>query len=145
MVKEDRDGIALLPIQPPYVEAILEGRKRVEFRRRGFGRPVRHVVVYSTSPVQRIVAFFRVDRIREASPHELWELYWKVGGIDKDMFNAYYQGAQKGFAIEIDEVFSLKTPLPLKSLCQTLSAPQSFSYLPDLLFQQVVAHARASY
>jgi predicted transcriptional regulator len=140
MVEADCDGVALLPIQPMYVEAILEGRKKVEFRRRSFGRPVGHVVVYSTSPVQRIVAFFRVSGIREASPHELWKRYWKVGGIDQDMFEAYYQGAQKGVAIEIDEVFSLKTPLPLKSLCETLSVPQSFLYLPGMLFQQVVAH-----
>jgi predicted transcriptional regulator len=140
MVETNSGGIALLPIQPTYVDAILEGRKKVEFRRRGFGRPVQHVVVYCTSPVQRIVAFFRVSAIKEAAPEELWRQYWRVGGIDECLFHAYYQGAKKGFAIEIDEVFCLKKPLALRSLSETLSPPQGFLYLSGLLFHQIVQH-----
>jgi predicted transcriptional regulator len=138
MVEENGGGVALLPIQPTYVDAILEGRKKVEFRRRGFSRPLRHVVVYSTSPVQRIVAFFRVVRIQEASPRELWERYWRVGGICEDTFNTYYQGSYKGVAIEIDKVVSLREPLRLRNLSETLSPPQSFLYLSGALFHQIV-------
>ena len=47
--------IAFLPIKPIYANRILEGSKRYEFRRTRLRQDITHVVIYSTSPVKKIV------------------------------------------------------------------------------------------
>ncbi len=44
--------IALMSIHPQYANAIVEGTKRVEFRKRPLARNVTHVIVYATAPVK---------------------------------------------------------------------------------------------
>jgi predicted transcriptional regulator len=142
MAQEQASRVALLPIQPRYVEAILSGAKRVEFRRRRFGRPICHVVIYATQPVKGIVGFFRVSEVTEASPMELWHRFKHVGGIEEEAFQAYYRGVEQGVAIGIEEVVPLGALLSLESLSASFSVPQSFAYLPDLLFQRVLSRAQ---
>src|SRR5213594_2461003 len=63
---------ALLSIKPEFVEAILRGEKRYEFRRSIFKRPIDVVVIYATVPVRRVVAEFHVESILRDSPQRLW-------------------------------------------------------------------------
>ena len=62
----------ILSIKPEYAKAIMSGKKRVEFRRKIFKRPVNKVYVYSSSPVKKIIGFFIIDSIIEDSPLRLW-------------------------------------------------------------------------
>lgn len=140
MASEQSSRVVLLPIQPHYVRAIIDGKKKVEFRRRKFGSRVDYIVVYSTYPVQRIVAFFRVSHITEGSPSELWMKYKHAGGIDEEGFRTYYRSAKQAVAIGIDEVAVLNEPLPLEVLCGSLSPPQSFVYLSRALFERIRKH-----
>tara|TARA_B100000965_G_scaffold88138_2_gene71484 strand:- start:932 stop:1369 length:438 start_codon:yes stop_codon:yes gene_type:complete len=121
-------SIALLSIHPRFARRILEGKKRVEFRKRGFGRAVTHVVVYATQPVGRVVGFFTVKRVSIATPRSLWADYCSVGGIGGDEFWRYYQGKSEGCAIEVADVWALERPIPLGDL-GSMGAPQSFAYL----------------
>lgn len=121
--------IVLLSLHPPYVDAILRGDKKVEFRRRGFRRDVSHVVMYSTTPVGCIMGVFVVDGVEQAPPRELWAHYSEVAGLSESSFYEYYRGARSGVAIRIGAARPLQTPLDLRQLNGDFSAPQSFRYL----------------
>ena len=120
-------SVALLPINPIYAEAIVQGRKHVEFRKTRFRRHVTHVAIYASRPVRRIIAIFRVADCEHASPEYLWERHHAVGAISSDDFNTYYADLATGVAIHIADVFPLVSPVPLQAL--RVRAPQSFRYL----------------
>ena len=46
----------LLSINPRYVEKILSGEKKYEFRTRIAKRKVDSILIYSTAPVKRVLA-----------------------------------------------------------------------------------------
>lgn len=129
--------VALLPIHPAYAKAILDGAKRVEFRRRRFARPVEYVVIYATQPIGRVLGFFRVDAIEEASPDEIWTKYEKIGGIGATAFQDYYRGAEQAVAIRVDVVRRLQIPLRLEDVDPTLTVPQNFVYLSRQAFHRL--------
>jgi predicted transcriptional regulator len=144
MVAQPSPTVALLPIQPRYANAILRGEKRVEFRRRRFGREVEYVVVYASSPIRRIVGYFQVSSISEGCPRAIWEDFNHVGGIGQEDFVRYYKGAERAVAIGIERVCVLRRPLTLDMLGASLKAPQSYLYLtPDHVKQLVAVSSQA--
>lgn len=56
------DKSVLLSIYPCYARKILSGEKRLEFRKAWPSSGVTSFVIYSTSPVQRIVGIARVTK-----------------------------------------------------------------------------------
>ena len=64
--------VALLSIRPEYVQQIIEGTKKVEFRKKVFSNTVKKVVVYSSYPQKRIVGYFRVTNIIIDTPLDIW-------------------------------------------------------------------------
>ena len=51
----------LLSIRPKYVEEIIKGNKRYEFRKSIFKKNVEEVWIYATSPTKKIVGTFSVS------------------------------------------------------------------------------------
>jgi len=121
--------VALLSVKPHYANAILNGKKKVEFRKRKFGRAVSHVVIYATAPIMRIVGWFKVGLLHELSPENLWRKFSTVGGISRDDFRAYYSGVSSGVAIDVTAAQPLRKPLALTRISSS-PPPQSYSYLP---------------
>ena len=121
--------VALMSIQPEFVERIMAGEKRVEFRKTSFSAPISHVIIYSTQPVRKITGFFEVGNLDMADPQELWERYERTSGISQAAFDAYYSNCESGVAIEIGHVFKLAEPLPLSTVSHLLQPPQSFRYV----------------
>lgn len=138
MVAQPAPTVALLPIQPRYANAIIRGEKRVEFRRRRFGREVQYVVVYASSPICRIIGYFRISSILEGCPHAVWEAYKHIGGIEREDFFRYYSGAERAVVIGIERVCVLQSPVRLDMLGASLKAPQSYSYLTPEQIAQLV-------
>jgi len=134
--------VALFSIHPRFADAILRGDKQVEFRRRGPSRKTAFVIVYATSPVQRIVGWFRVGDIEAEAPQDLWERFGAVGGIEPDEFARYYEGRAVGTAITVAEAASLAEPLELSSVAGFTSPPQSFQYVPWEAFEELRALPR---
>ncbi len=64
----------LLSIKPEFVEKILDGTKKFEFRKGIFKNPdVKSVVIYSTMPVGMIVAEFDIADVIEDKPSNVWK------------------------------------------------------------------------
>jgi predicted transcriptional regulator len=130
MVAEStRGSVALLAIKPRFAEAIIAGRKTVEFRRTRFSLPPSHVVLYASTPVQQIVAYFEVAFIKELTPLGLWRQFRNSGAIEYPEFVEYYRDARTGIAIVVGNVWTLRAPVSLHRLDVRAKAPQSFRYL----------------
>ncbi|RKH60501.1 hypothetical protein [Corallococcus llansteffanensis] len=130
-------AVVLLPIQPRYATPILDGLKRVEFRKRAFRREVSHVVVYSSSPVKQVVGFFEILGIDEAPPAQLWRRYSREGAILKEDYDRYFSHCEGGVAIRVGKVHVFQKPFPLGDITPEMRAPQSYAYLSAHAFTKI--------
>jgi predicted transcriptional regulator len=119
----------LLSIKPEFVEQIINGKKKYEYRKRIFKKDVDSVVVYSTKPEGRIIGEFKVEKIINDSPFEIWNQTQKYSGISEDFFFHYFAGRQDGFAIKIKEFIKYDDPIDPKKLDNNFVPPQSYKYL----------------
>ncbi|MBN1227600.1 MAG: ASCH domain-containing protein [Deltaproteobacteria bacterium] len=123
----------LLSIKPEFAEMIFAGTKKYEFRRSIFKDPsVKTVVVYVSSPVQKVIGEFEIETIINAGLEELWEQTKKHAGINEEFFFKYFSNKKSGFAIQIKEVKKYREPLCLRKDFNA-TPPQSFMYLDPVM------------
>lgn len=119
----------LLSIKPKFVQQIIDGNKRFEYRKKIFKRDVESVVIYSTMPVGKIIGEFKIEKIINDSPEELWEQTYLYSGITKDYFLEYFSGRESGFAIKIKEFIEYSEPINPRVAYEKFTAPQSYKYI----------------
>jgi predicted transcriptional regulator len=129
VAKNAARSVGLLSIHPKHVEAILSGRKRVEFRRGSFPGHLTHVVVYATAPKSKIVALLSLTGADMDRPTELWSRHGEAGAITREAFDKYYEEAVTGIALSISSVTSFTPPIDLHEVLPHGRPPQSFRYL----------------
>lgn len=118
----------VLSIKPEFADKIFEGTKKFEFRKSIFkNKDIETVIVYASSPVQKVIGEFDIEHIINDKLEELWDLTHNHAGITKQYFYEYFQNKESGFAIKIKKYRKYKTPLNLKEEFNLLP-PQSFSY-----------------
>lgn len=127
----DVGRIALMSIHPEFCDAILDGRKQVEFRKRRLADDVSHVVIYATAPVSLLVGSFRVAAQQTSTPEDLWRRFHRVGGIDSSGFFSYYSGKREATAIEVADVYGFTTPKSLPAALGIDRPPQSYQYIAE--------------
>lgn len=125
----------LISIHPKYVDLISAGKKKIEFRKRSFSRPIKRILVYSTAPVSKVVGFFDVENIEISTPGKLWKDYSDIGGIGRVDFFNYYANATNAVGIHIKKYTSFNQALSISLLNTT--PPQSYKYLTDKEFDFV--------
>lgn len=119
----------LLSIKPEFAEMIFNGTKMYEFRRTVFkNQNVKTIVVYASSPVQRVIGEFEIDHIVSEPPSDLWEMTKHQAGINKEFFFKYFIDKQIGFAIKVKNARLYKDPKKLKE-GYNMTPPQSFAYI----------------
>lgn len=119
----------VLSIKPEFAEKIFDGTKRFEFRKAIFkNENIKTVLVYSSSPVQKVIGEFQIEEIIKHDLKTLWNLTKEYSGISEQYFYSYFEGKEHGFAIHIKNKRKFKTPKSLKD-DYNLSPPQSFAYL----------------
>ena len=119
----------LMPINPEYVDEILMGNKKYEYRKiKAKRKNIDKMVIYSTSPIMRVVAEVDVEGIIEASPEKLWEQTKEYSGITKDFYSKYYKNKEIAIAYKLGNIKVYDKP---KKLCDIgiNYVPQSFIYL----------------
>ncbi len=128
-LNDPRGPAILLSIKPVYAEAILSGKKTVEFRKSRFPKLVRTMVLYATSPVKRIVGCAKVRAVVVLSPAGAWRRYHKRGAIDRRAFDAYYAGSKKAVCLVLGMAHRLDPPIDPYKAVKDFRAPQSFRYV----------------
>jgi predicted transcriptional regulator len=120
----------ILSIKPEFVEKILKGEKKFEFRRHIFKKNVDKVIVYASSPVKALIGEFTIDEILENRVDLLWELTKKNSGISKEFFYKYFNNKNTGYAIKIKNFLKYEHPINLSSVGINYP-PQSYVYIKD--------------
>lgn len=123
----------MLSIRPQYVDSILAGDKRFEYRRRIFKRnDVNMMAIYSTAPVSAVVAEANVGTVISGTLDEVWGKTSEWAGITYSEFARYFCGCETAFAIALSEVRRLDEPVRLEEYAPEVKRPpQSFVYLSD--------------
>ena len=121
---------AIMSIKPCFCDSIFKGLKRYEYRKRVFKHAdMDKVYIYASKPISKIVGYFTIKRIIDDTPSMVWDMTHEDGGISKKYFLDYFKGHSVAYAIEIDEVVKLYTPIDPKTIIEGFTAPQNFMYL----------------
>lgn len=120
----------LLSIKPEYVDKILDGSKKYEFRKRIHrNSQVRTVIMYATKPIGKVVGEFSIKKVHSERPDALWDKTKEHSGVSEDFFLDYFCGKEIGYAIEVAKVKRYKKPKELSEFLNSGVAPQSYAYL----------------
>ena len=123
----------LLSVKPKFANLIVEGSKLVELRRTVPAQAVGTIAIYSSSPVQSIVALADVKETIEASPSKLWSIAKdNGGGLTRTELMAYFDSKKTGFALMLGNVRVYSKPVKPVKIFKPFSAPQSFRNLTQL-------------
>ena len=119
----------LLSIKPKYVDAILAGTKRVEYRTRIRKDPeVTTALIYRSGDLKKIVAEFTIGGIIKGSPEQVWEQTKEFGCIEKKDYFRYFANRDIAYAYQICNLVIYPEPIPLVKL-GIEKAPMSFMYI----------------
>lgn len=126
-----------MAIQPSYSQAILDGSKRVEFRKRRLAADIDTVLIYESAPTKRIVGHFIIERTELATPRGLWRSFGSVGSIARVDYLDYYGSSELAVGLVIKRAERYTYPVALADLSSRPAVPQSFSYLPTSALTEV--------
>lgn len=119
----------LMPINPEYVAEILAGRKKYEYRKiKAKRNNIDKMIIYSTSPIMKVVAEVDIKEILEEDPEKLWEMTKNESGITKDFYNKYYKNKNTAIAYKLGKIRIYDKPKNLYDIGINY-VPQSFVYL----------------
>lgn len=119
----------LLSIKPEFAEKIFNGTKKFEFRKSIFkSTDVQKVVVYASSPVQRVIGEFTIDTILNDDIDTIWEQTARYAGITRDFYLSYFAHKEKAYAIKIRKTKRYAKARRLSDYNLQV-APQSFAYV----------------
>ena len=118
----------LISIKPKFVEKILNGSKKYEYRKIKCKHNVDKIIIYSTSPIMKVVGEAKVEKILEDTPDNLWEKTKNYSGIDFEFYSKYFKNRSNAIAYKLTDVKKYDEPKEL-ACYGVKSAPQSFVYL----------------
>lgn len=128
----------LLSIKPKYADLILAGSKRVEFRRSWAVQAVSVIVLYSSSPIQKIVGMVEVEEVIFSSPSALWKICTENGGgLTRKELRSYFSGKSKGVAVMLGKVFLPAKQVEPTDVISNFIPPQSFRYLDEEEYMKI--------
>jgi predicted transcriptional regulator len=130
------DQTALLSVRPRFAEALLDGSKTVEIRRRR--AHLAHgstCLLYATSPVRALLGAMQVSRTASGTPDALWRRWGSQTALERDEYDAYLAGSDQACAIVVGAVTRFAFPVALAELRRRQAAfvtPQSYRFVrPD--------------
>ena len=118
----------LLSIKPKYVENILQGTKKFEYRKRLAKEDVSVIYIYSTAPSMKVVASVQMIGRLSASPTTLWERTKSAAGISRAEYREYFHGCKMAHTYALGKVEVFESEKELSDFGIDI-APQSFAYI----------------
>ena len=119
----------LMSIKPEFAHRIFEGVKKFEFRKQVFkDTSVKKVIVYSSSPEQKVIGEFEIEKILSGAPNEIWKQTKKYSGISQEFYDVYFDGRDIAYAIKVASTKRYRNAKTLTDY-NVQSAPQAFVYV----------------
>ncbi len=125
-----RDIVA--SIHPRHAQAILDGTKTVELRRKIWrsGVEVDRMYIYETTPTRLIVGHVAVVHTNTLPPGDIWYHYGDRALVTAAEFDDYFSGAEEAHALVVGRPFRYDHPYPIAKL-GLRRPPQSWCYVPE--------------
>ncbi|MBO7608501.1 MAG: hypothetical protein J6T28_12935 [Paludibacteraceae bacterium] len=119
----------LLSIKPEFAYKIFDGTKKYEFRKSIFkSSDVQTVVVYASSPVQKVIGEFAIADILNGDIETIWDKTARDSGITRDFYLSYFSNKENAYAIKVGKITRYKRSRNLSEYNLNF-APQSFVYI----------------
>lgn len=118
----------IISIKKEYVDKIISGEKKYEYRTRVAKNDINKIIIYCTIPTKKVVAEAEIVGVLAMSRDQLWDETSKHAGISKDGFMKYFEKNEIAYAYKLGKitVFEKKKDLIDYGLKW---APQSFVYI----------------
>lgn len=133
---------ALLSVRPRFAEALLDGSKTVEIRRRRALIPVdAPSLLYASSPICALVGTLWVATIETDTPDVIWAARGDQTGLSRAEYDTYLEGADRACAIVVSSATRLVEPVSLHELRRREPAfvtPQSYRFLREGEFTRLL-------
>jgi len=102
------------------------------------------VILYSSTPTRAVVGWAHLTGVREGTPIEIWENYGAAAAIEEPDYDAYFEGTDQAFALELEDVVAAVQPIPLDVIRSIgIQPPQSWRYVPAEVTTRIQASAFA--
>jgi predicted transcriptional regulator len=118
----------IISVKPKYVTAILTGRKKYEYRKSIFKKPVNKIYIYSSSPQKKFAGYFCYDGFLRGTPEYIWNYTSSVSGISESEFFDYFKNKNEAFALKINCFYPFAVFLDPSILSANFYPPQSYMY-----------------
>lgn len=142
VTQEEAD--VLISIKPKYVDKILRGEKKFEFRKAVFKtKRVRKIFIYASAPVQCIVASFELGGVIHGTPEKVWADCKEFAGIDEKAYFDYFNNREQAYSLKICNLNIFKEPIRPSKLIEGFNAPQSYMYV-DRNLAKILAESPTS-
>ena len=123
-------SIILMSIKPEYVDKIFSGEKKYEYRKRLCKEKIDTIIVYSSSPIQKIVGELKIKQVLYDKKKVIWNKTYKHSGITKIKYDKYYENCGYVVAYEIEKAILYDKQKDLKDF-NVRTAPQSYVYITN--------------
>lgn len=128
----------VISIKPDFIKKILSGKKTYEFRRQPWTqKTIVRAYIYASSPIQKIIGYFTVNKIIKGYPEDLWAHCKEEAGIEEFDFFEYFKGVKLAYAIKIADLMLFIPPIEPERLIPRFHAPQNFSYIKNRIRKEV--------
>lgn len=119
----------MISIKPEFADKIFSGIKKYEFRKVLFkNNDIDAVIVYASSPVQKVIGEFKIKGIISDAPYSVWNQTKMYSGINKEYFDNYFIHRHIAHAIHIGDTKIYRIPKNLSAFGIKFP-PQSFIYI----------------
>lgn len=119
----------LLSMNPLSISKLASKEKSFIYRKRAAKKDVNKIIIYSTSPIKKIVGEANLKKILCFSPNDLWEKTKQGSGMVKSLYDMYFFNKKIAYAYEISSFKYYKKPIPLSEF--GLKYPPQFFYYLD--------------
>ncbi len=119
----------VISIKPVYVNKILSGAKKVEFRKKPIKNTenINNVFIYSTRPDKKVRAIVKIIGVDFGDINKMYQKYKTIGGICKEDFFDYFGHKKNGYVYKIEVI--KKIDLKLSDITNKKTPPQFYYYI----------------
>ena len=103
-------------------DKIFSGSKKYEYRKRMCKEKIDKIIVYSSSPIQKVVGELKIKQVLYDKKNVIWN---KTNKYDK-----YFEKCNNAVAYEIEKAVLYNKPKDLKDY-NLKAAPQSYVYIKN--------------
>lgn len=118
----------LFSIKPYFVDKIMSGEKRYEYRKRNV-RDLEHIewaFIYSCEPKKIIEVAFPVTNVISGTLEDVWQKTKANSGLSEVEFSNYYENHHFAYAFAIGNLHVFDIPINPWQLDKNFRPPQSF-------------------